>query len=64
MPQLGSNRSRRMWCWGLFPESALAPLTGNVVCPDMTPAMLSVGKAETEKANLSNISFVLDDAVE
>lgn len=32
---------------------ALAPLAGNVVCLDMTPAMLSVGKAEAEKANLS-----------
>ncbi len=28
---------------------ALAPLSGNVVCLDMTPAMLSVGKAEAEK---------------
>lgn len=32
---------------------ALAPLAGSVVCLDMTPAMLSVGKAEAEKANLS-----------
>lgn len=32
---------------------ALAPLDGSVVCLDMTSAMLSVGKAEAEKANLS-----------
>lgn len=31
---------------------ALAPLAGNVVCLDMTLAILSVGKAEVEKANL------------
>lgn len=43
---------------------ALAPLAGNVVCLDMTPAMLSVGKAEAEKANLSNMTFVRGDAME
>lgn len=64
MPHLGSNRSRQMRCWRLPPESALAPLAGNVVCLDMTPAMLSVGKAEAEKANLSNMTFVRGDAME
>lgn len=39
---------------------ALAPLAGNVVCLDMTPAMLSVGKAEAEK----NMTFVRGDAME
>lgn len=43
---------------------ALAPLAGNVVCLDMTPAMLSVGKAEAEKANFSNMTFVRGDAME
>ena len=43
---------------------ALAPLAGNVVCLDMTSAMLSVGKAEAEKANLSNMTFVRGDAME
>lgn len=43
---------------------ALAPLAGSVVCLDMTPAMLSVGKAEAEKANLSNMTFVRGDAME
>ena len=37
---------------------ALAPLAGNVVCLDMTPAMLSVGKAEAEKANLSKYDVI------
>ena len=43
---------------------ALAPLAGNVACLDMTPAMLSVGKAEAEKAELTNMMFVLGDAME
>lgn len=43
---------------------ALAPLSGNVVCLDMTSAMLSVGKAEAEKANLSNMTLVRGDAME
>lgn len=43
---------------------ALAPLAGNAVCLDITPAMLSVGKAEAEKANLSNMTFILGDAME
>ena len=41
---------------------AIAPYAQNVVCLDMTPAMLSVGKAEAEKADLHNITFVLGDA--
>lgn len=43
---------------------ALASLAGNVVCLDMTLAMLSVGKAEAEKATLSNMTFILGDAME
>lgn len=34
-------------------QTCACPLAGNVVCLDMTSAMLSVGKAEAEKANLS-----------
>ena len=41
---------------------AIAPSAGRVVCLDMTPAMLSVGKAEAEKAGLGNMTFVLGDA--
>ena len=41
---------------------AIAPSAGWVVCLDMTPAMLSVGKAEAEKAALGNMTFVLGDA--
>ena len=41
---------------------AIAPYAQNVVCLDMTPAMLSVGKVEAEKAELHNITFVLEDA--
>lgn len=43
---------------------AIAPHAGRVVCMDMTPAMLSVGRAEAEKAKLDNITFVLGDAAE
>ena len=43
---------------------ALAPHTGSVMCLDMTPAMLSVGKAEAEKAGFNNMNFVLGDAAE
>lgn len=43
---------------------ALAPLAGNVVCLDMTPAMLSVGKAEAEKLIFLNMTFVRGDAME
>ena len=41
---------------------AIASYAQNVVCLDMTPAMLSVGKAEAEKAGLHNMTFVLGDA--
>lgn len=41
---------------------AIAPYAKNVVCLDMTSAMLSVGKAESEKNGLRNMSFVLGDA--
>ena len=40
----------------------IAPYARNVVCLDMTPAMLSVGKAEAAKNHLDNITFVLGDA--
>ena len=43
---------------------AIAPYTGSVTCLDLTPAMLSIGKAEAEKNGISNISFVLGDAAE
>ena len=43
---------------------AIAPYAGNIVCLDMTPAMLSVGKAEAEKNHLDNMTFVLGDAAE
>ena len=42
----------------------IAPYARNVVCLDMTPAMLSVGKAEAAKNHLDNITFVLGDAAE
>lgn len=43
---------------------AIAPHAGSVICLDMTPAMLSIGKAEAEKAGLNNMTFVLGDAAE
>lgn len=43
---------------------AIAPYAQNVVCLDMTSAMLSVGKAKSEKADLHNMTFVLGDAAE
>ena len=43
---------------------AIAPYAGNVVCLDMTPAMLSVGKSEAAKNHLDNMTFVLGDAAE
>ena len=42
----------------------IAPYAGNVVCLDMTPAMLSVGKSEAGKNHLDNMTFVLGDAAE
>ena len=42
----------------------IAPYTGSVVCLDMTPAMLSVGKSEAGKNHLDNMTFVLGDAAE
>ena len=41
---------------------AIASYAKNVVCLDMTPAMLSVGKTESEKAGIHNMTFVLGDA--
>ena len=43
---------------------AIAPYAQNVTCLDMTPAMLTLGKAAAEKEHLSNMSFVLGDAAE
>ena len=43
---------------------AIAPYAGSVVCLDMTPAMLTVGKTEAEKSGLDNMTFVLGDAAE
>lgn len=37
---------------------AFAPYAAHVTCLDATPAMLSVGKEEAEKAGLKNITFV------
>ena len=42
----------------------IAPYAGNVVCLDMTHAMLSVGKSEAGKNHLDNMTFVLGDAAE
>lgn len=41
---------------------ALAPHVRRVTCLDMTPAMLAVGKAQSEQAGLNHMSFVLGDA--
>lgn len=43
---------------------ALAPQVESVVCLDMTPAMLSRGKAKAEEKALSNMTFVVGDAAE
>ena len=43
---------------------AIAPYVAGVVCLDMTPAMLAVGRAEAEKAGFDNMTFVLGDAAE
>ena len=41
---------------------SLAPIVKNVICLDMTPAMLAVGKSEAEKQGFCNISVVQGDA--
>lgn len=41
---------------------AIAPYSKSVVCLDMTPAMLSIGKMASEKDGIENITFVLGDA--
>ncbi len=41
---------------------ALAETAAAVTCLDTTPEMLSVGRDEAQKANLSNMVFVLGDA--
>ena len=42
----------------------IAPYVNHVICLDMTPAMLSVGKDTAEKKHLDNMSFVLGDSME
>ena len=37
---------------------SIAPYAAHVTCLDATPAMLEVGKAECEKADINNISFI------
>ncbi|WP_455616585.1 class I SAM-dependent methyltransferase [Eisenbergiella sp.] len=41
---------------------SLAPFVQNVICLDLTPAMLAVGKDEAEKQGLCNIGFMQGDA--
>ncbi|HIT90971.1 MAG TPA: methyltransferase domain-containing protein [Candidatus Merdenecus merdavium] len=41
---------------------SLAPFVQSVICLDMTPAMLEVGKDKAEKQGLRNINFVQGDA--
>ena len=43
---------------------ALAPFVQQVICLDMTPAMLHVGKTAAEKEKHSNMTFLLGDAEE
>ena len=43
---------------------AIAPYAKQVVCLDMTPAMLSVGKNNAEKEKIDNIIFTIGDAAE
>ncbi len=42
----------------------IAPHVQCVTCLDMTPAMLTVGKAKAEQEKLCNMNFVLGDAAE
>lgn len=41
---------------------SFAPFVQNIICLDMTPAMLAVGKGEAEKQGLCNIDFMQGDA--
>lgn len=43
---------------------AIAPHVRNVVCLDMTSEMLAVGKAQAEREELTNMTFVSGDSVE
>lgn len=43
---------------------AIAPYARSVVCLDMMPVMLSIGKAEAQKVKLDNMVFLLGDAEE
>lgn len=43
---------------------AIAPMSGHIICLDMTPAMLSVGREAAKEEKINNISFVLGDVAE
>ena len=43
---------------------AIAPRAGHVICLDMTPAMLRVGREAAAREGNANLSFVLGDAAE
>jgi len=42
----------------------LAPLVGEIVGVDMTPAMIEVARRDTERAGIANATFALGDATE
>ena len=42
---------------------AIASHAGSIVCSDMTWIMLVIGKAEAEKVSLTNMTFMLGDAL-
>jgi len=42
----------------------LAPLVGEIVGVDMTPAMIEVARRDTERAGIANTTFALGDATE
>ena len=42
---------------------AIASHAGSIVCSDMTWIMLVNGKAEAEKVSLTNMTFMLEDAL-
>lgn len=42
---------------------AIASHAGSIVCSDMAWIMLVIGKAEAEKVSLTNMTFMLGDAL-
>ena len=42
---------------------AIASHAGSIVCSDMPWIMLVIGKAEAEKVSLTNMTFMLGDAL-